>query len=182
MENVKLINKYLERTYGRALDNKPKFRVVWSEDLFEVRKGLFSPGATIEEIKRVPKYSYIQDKYILEVYTLAFPSAFGKALQHSVQIIMDGDKYEPLRVFRTRKGVYLPPDMEVCKIICDAFVELINRPEGKRLTEKQATYDDVQAMRKETAKFEEMLNADDWELTQKFAAKEAVALPGKEFS
>lgn len=182
MENVKLINKYLESTYGRGLDNKPKFRVVWSDSLFETRKGLFSPGATIEEIRTVPKYSYVKEKFILEVYTPAFPSAFGSALRHSEQIIMDGDRYEPLRVFRKKDGTYLPPDMEICKIICDAFVELINRPEGRRLTQKQADYDDVRLMREETSKFEEMLNADDWELTQKFAAKEAVALPGKEFS
>lgn len=182
MEDIKSINKYLESSYGLSLDNKPKFRVIWSEDLFEVRKGLFSPGATMEEIRKVPKYSYIKDKYILEVYTLAFPETFGKALRHSEDIIMSGDRYEPLRVFQTKKNVPLDPQRDICKIICDRFIELINRPEGQRLTNRIATHDDVEAMKKEVRKFEDILNMSDSDMLQKFKWGEAIALPGKEFS
>jgi hypothetical protein len=183
MELVKLINKYLNSTYGQALDFKPKFRLVWSEDLTEVRKGIFSPLQVIETIEQVKKYTYFKDKWVLEVYTRAFPEQFGRALNHSEQSIMSGDYYEPIRVFQTRKGEYLPPNMEVCKILCDSFIELINRPEARRLTDKQANYNDTEQMRKETAKFFEMLSANDSDLlSTKFRNKEAVVLPGKEVS
>jgi hypothetical protein len=182
MENIKLINKFLESNYGRSSDNKPKFRVVWSEDLTEVRRGIFHPLQVIETIERRPKYSYIKDKFILEFYTLAFPEIFGRALQHSKDTIMSGDNYEPLRVFMTKKREYIKPDIEICKLFCDQFIEMINRPEGRRLTNKIATYDDVEAMRKEIQKFEDMLNADDSDLLQKFRYQEAVVLPGKDFS
>lgn len=182
MELVKIINKYLERTYGRALDNKPKFRLVWSEDLLETRKGLFSEFQVFESIEKVKKYTYFRDRWVLEVYTHAFPEQFGGALAHSRDVILDGDHYEPLRVFQKRDGTYLPPDMEVCKIICDGFIELINRPAARRLTAKQADYNDVQEMKQETEKFFDILNSDDSDLLLKLRSQEAVVLPGKDFS
>lgn len=181
MELVKIINKYLESTYGRALDNKSKFRLVWSENLLETRKGMFSPLQVFESIEKVKKYTYFNDRWVLEVYTRAFPEVFGRALSHSKEVILDGDFYEPIRVFQTRKNEYLRPDLEVCKILCDSFVELVNRPEARRLTAKQASYDDTEQMRKETAKFFEMLSANDSDLlATKFRHQEAVLLPGKE--
>jgi hypothetical protein len=180
MELVKFINKYLASIYGQALDSKPKFRVVWSEDLLETRKGLFNEFQVIESIEKVKKYSYLKDKYILEVYTYAFPEQFGRALAHSKDVILDGDHYEPLRVFQTRKGIYLRPDIEICKIICDGFLELISRPAAKRLTEKIANANDVAEMRQETEKFFDILNSDDSSLLSQFRDGEAVVLPGKE--
>lgn len=181
MENVKLINKFLESTYGRAQDNKPKFRLVWSEDLFETRKGLFGELAVFEEIRKVPKYMGITDRWILEIYTLAYPQIYHKAIDAKSKIVMDGDGYETLRVFQTKKGEYLKPDLEICKIICDNWVELVNRPEARRLTAKQADYNDVQQMRKETEKFFEILNANDSDLlATKFRYKEAVMIHREE--
>jgi hypothetical protein len=95
---------------------------------------------------------------------------------------MNGDGFEPLRVFQTRKGEYLKPDMDVCKIICEEFVRLINRPEGQRLTDKQASAADVESMRKETQKFFEILSGEDSDLIHQFRDGEAVILPGKEIS
>lgn len=182
MENVKRINKYLHDTYGSALDGKPKFRVVWSEDLFEVRKGQFSDTIIFEDIRKAPKYMAVSDRYILEVYTLAYPGIFHRAIQHKANIVLDGDGYEPLRVFQSRDGKYLKPDLEVCKILCDSWAELVNRPEARRLTAKQADYNDKQIMEKEVAKFYEMLSANDSDLlANKFQDREAIILPGKEF-
>ncbi len=180
MENVKLINKFIDSNYGRSLDNKPKFRVVWSEDLTEIRKGLFHPLQVVESIQEVRKYSYLKDRYILEVYTPAFPEQFGRALAHSKETIMRGDSYEPLRVFQTKKGVYLKPDIEVCKIICDGFLDIISRPAARRLTAKIANADDVRQIREEVRKFEEILNMSDSDMLMKLRYKEAVILPGKE--
>src|SRR4030067_2673742 len=161
MENVKRINKFLVEHCGYALDNKPRFRLVWSEDLLETRKGLFSELAVFEEIRKVPKYSFVKDRWILEIYTLAYPEIFGRAIVHKKDVVFDSDGYEPLRGFQTRKGEYLRPDLEVCKIICDGWSALVNRPEGRRLTAKQATYDDKKKVEAEADKFFNMLNDDD---------------------
>lgn len=186
MELVKRINKYLIDTYGLALDNTPKFRLVWSDDLFETRKGLFERYSgpiylgSFDGIQKAPKYSYVKERWVLEVYTKAYPEVFGPSIRHREDTVMDSDGYEPLRVFQTRKKEYLPPNQEVCKIICDAFSELINRPVGRRLTEAQALSTEIAEIDLETARFFEMLNGDDSTLIHQFRDKEAVILPGKE--
>lgn len=174
MEELKAINKYLLDTYGKALDGKPKFRVIWSDDHTEARLGLHGPNAEVETVKEVPKYNFFRERFVLEAYTLAFEGIFGAAIRHAKGIVRRGDNYEPLRVFQTREGNFLEPDREVCKIVCDSFVALINRPAGQRLTKKQATAQDVQEMRAETQKFFELLSADDSDLIHKFRDGEAV--------
>lgn len=189
MEEVKRINKFLESKYGRALDNQPKFRVVFSNNLTEVRKGRFERHTeggiylgSFEGIQRAPKYTYIRDKYILEVYTRAFPEVFGGSILHSTDIIKEGDFYEPLRVFQTKKKEYLPPREDVCEIVCNAFIELINRPQAQRLTDKIALNNEMRELDEETRKFENILNMEDSDLLQKFKYQEAIVLPGKDFS
>lgn len=180
MENVKYINKILKSKYGCALDGPAKFRVAWSEDLFEVRKGLFSELAIYEEVRRVPKYSYIKDKFVLEVYTRAFPNMFGSAIVDAERIVLESDFYEPLRVFKTRDGKYLPPNLEVCEAICNAFAELINRPVSQRLTEKIAASQEVEQVDKEVKTFFNILTMSDSDLLQSLRAKETIILPGIE--
>lgn len=180
MEDIKRINKYLKSQYGTALDGPAKFRVAWSEDLFETRKGLFSELAIVEEVRRVPKYSYIKDKFILEVYTRAFPDTFGSAISESQFKVLVSDGYEPLRVFQTRKNEYLPPNLDVCKVICDAFSELINRPKSQRLTEKINARNEKESIDSEVTKFFNILTMSDSDLLQQFKSKEAIILPGIE--
>lgn len=188
MENVKLINKSLETSYGRALDGKPKFRVVFSNDLYEVRRGQFeryTEGGiylgSFTGVQKAPKYTYIRDKYILEVYTRAFPEIFGRSIVHGASVIEEGDFYEPLRVFKDKDNNYLPPNELVCKIICNAFLELVNRPAGQRLTEKDALADEKQQVDNEVAKFYDMLTHEDSDILAAFRFGSGVALPGKEF-
>lgn len=188
MENIKLINKYLVDTYGQSLDGKPKFRVVWVNDLYEVRKGnfeRFTEGGiylgSFNGIQKAPKYTYIRDKFILEVYTKAFPNTFEGSIVQSSDTVKEGDYYEPLRVFKTKDNKYLPPRQDVCKVICDAFLELINRPSARRLVERIAAHDDKEALEKETAKFFDMLDKDDSDILSALRDGEGVGYSGKEF-
>lgn len=183
MENVKIINRALETSYGRALDGKPKFRVVFSNDLFEVRRGQFeryTEGGiylgSFEGVQKAPKYTYIRDKYILEVYTKAFPEIFGRSILHSSGTIESGDFYEPLRVFKDKDNNYLPPNETVCRIICNGFLELVNRPAGQRLTEKDALADEVKQYDKEVATFFDMLKSEDSDVLASLRFGEGVAL------
>ncbi len=191
MENVKIINKSLIDQYGKALDGTPKFRVVWSNDLYETRKGRFERYTeagiylgSYEGIQRAPKYTYIRDKYILEVYTKAFPEVFGGSILQSTDIVKAGDFYEPLRVFQHKVGnkqEYLPPRWDVCKVICDAFIDLINRPRAQRITDKIAQAEDRDKFDNEVAKFFDMLKYDDSDILSALRDKEGVGYTGKEF-
>lgn len=183
MELVKTINKYLVDHYGVTLDGRPRFRVVWSDTLFEKRKGKFERRTegglylgTFEGIMEVPKYNYIRERWILEVLTHAFPEAFDPSIKHLNQEVMVGDGYEPLKVFQNKERRYLPPDMEICKLICDKFVDLINRPRAARLTEKQDLANEKADVEHETETFFDMLNQDDPFMAGQFRDGEAVII------
>ena len=176
MELHRQINKFLADHYGLSLSGRPKFRLVWSEDLYETRKGLFSPVAVFEEVRKAPKYMMFSDRWVLEVDTLAFQDVFGRAIEAKREIVKEGDGYEFLRVFQSKDGEYLKPDLGICKIICDSWIELVNRPEGQRLSRKKASYNDAQKMKEEVQKFYELLSADDSDLISRFHDKEAVII------
>ena len=75
-DEVIKINEYLIRDYGRDVaTGLPRFRIVWSDNEMEVRKGPFNiysgnlflrtePGP-----KKMHKYTYIHQKYVLEMLT-----------------------------------------------------------------------------------------------------------------
>ena len=112
---VERINKEIKLLYGSNLSGNSHFRIVWSDDQLEYRKGVFNDfyGSifirTFEGVKQVPKYNYINSRWILEVFV---PPILNTALPNQ-------DGYEPLYVFESAKGEYLPPKLQVCKIIID---------------------------------------------------------------
>lgn len=101
--------------YGKSLDNRSKFRLVWSTDQFEVRRSLFEyslNGIYIglqEEIRRVPKYMMIQDRWILEELVL------GQA--HPDLLESFNGTYEPLYVFESSAGIPLPVTLKILEIV-----------------------------------------------------------------
>ena len=116
MKNVEVdnINKVLSTRYGKALDGRPFFRVVFSEDLFELRKGTFNEfyGSiyvrTYTGVKQVRKYNYVLDRYILEMLH------FNEAPPEEV---VRWDNYECLYVFEDSKGNYLPPKLFAAEFV-----------------------------------------------------------------
>lgn len=100
------LNRRLKTLYGCELDGRPKFRIVWSEDQYEYRKGIFenwygSIFLSREEcVKEVRKYSYIKDRWILEKLILASNPELPNSRNGS---------YEPVFVFQNKDGVYLEP-------------------------------------------------------------------------
>lgn len=118
MEDPKLINEALKTQFGESVKGKPKFRVVWSEDLHEKRHGIhrkyhgplyLGEYYGVEECK---KYSYLNEKWVLEVYT---PESLNNREA-------DTDGYEPIWVLQDDKGHYLPPNLEFCLFIIDAWL------------------------------------------------------------
>lgn len=113
---VRRINKALEK-YGRYINGLPFFQVVWSDDLYEMRKGTFNEFAgniflrTFTGIQRVRKYNYIHERWILEKFVPP-PMSINPELPES-----NRGTYEPLYVFEDGRGNALKPIQLVCDFI-----------------------------------------------------------------
>jgi len=118
---VDLINAKLREKYGYIDERHPNFRVVWSNDQQEWRKGTFRDfyGSVflreVFETRNVSKYLHFKDRWVLEKF---FPVKHGTipelpGITHS---------YEPLFVFHSASGVYLPPVYYVCEAIINTYL------------------------------------------------------------
>src|SRR5215203_3853126 len=121
-EPIESINRQLIDSFGiDTISGKPIWRVIFSEDELEKRHGTYddySPGGiylrTVTEVRLVPKYrQYIQQKYILERLVM-IPEI------NLADLPAEKLSYEPLFVFETSQGLYLPPRFDACKLIVDS--------------------------------------------------------------
>jgi len=98
--NVKLAER------GRSLDGRPVWRLVWSTEQREIRRGKFSDFygkiflREVEEVREVPKYWYSPDRWVLERLTFLPP---GAAIHKELVAQIDLDIYKP-----TTNGTYEP--------------------------------------------------------------------------
>lgn len=116
-ESIESINKRLISEFGRELNGKPKFRVVFSEDQYEKRITEFTDeGFELlqPEVRLLPKYKqWVKAKYILE----RFVPVVGET------DLLDNMSYEPVWVFQDKNGNYLPPFFEGCSLIIEGLYE-----------------------------------------------------------
>lgn len=101
------INKLLLERYGKELDGRPRFRLVWADNQLEKRHGEFEIYCgdiyirTEIGVQEMPKYSWISNRWILERLV------FGAPLP---AIINDKPgSYECLWVFSASDGSFLTP-------------------------------------------------------------------------
>lgn len=112
-----IINNWLSGGPKVPLKEQPLFRLVWSDDQYELRTGTFTDwasGVKIREYKateRVPKYNYIKERWIIEQW---FPPevTLNAELPHSHE-----GSYEPIYVFESSKGQVLPLNLRVAQIV-----------------------------------------------------------------
>ena len=114
---AEIINKHLLK-YGKMLNGKPVFRIVFSDDLTEKRVGIFNKFhgeiwvGQDRGVQEVPKYGYIKGAWILERYTV-LPN-------HEV---LNYDNYEPAYAFRDKNQKYLPPLLSICEIVIQGILQ-----------------------------------------------------------
>jgi len=122
-EPIDSINKQLVDHFGTdTITGLAMWRVVFSEDQFEKRLGTyddFTPSGiylrTVTEVRDVPNYrQWIKRKYVLENLVL-IPDINKKELPGVVM------SYEPIFVFETGSGKYLPPKFEASKLVIDTI-------------------------------------------------------------
>lgn len=117
------INRQLAETFGIDTEStNPIWRIVWSDDQFEWRRGVYediTPAGiylrTVEEVRHVPKYrQWIQHKYILE-RLVAVPEMNREELPASKT------SYEVIWVFEDKDGNFLPPRFDASQFIINTI-------------------------------------------------------------
>ncbi len=117
IENYKEINKWLKEHCGVNPMGDPMFRLAWSEDLREIRKGTFRDFKgdlfirEVTEARVVKKYNYLKDVWILEKW---FPQHLVK--NEETPNVTNGD-YEAFFVFHDKFGNPLEPNLKVIEFI-----------------------------------------------------------------
>src|SRR5437762_6234282 len=121
---VDFINKVI-RNYGLNEYNEPIFRVVFSEDQIEKRKGTFNEYygnlfvRTVKEIREVQKYPWIRSKWIIERW-----ASGGLSYHPDLETDKNG-VYVCVYVFQDFNGNYLPPLLKIAEIV---IKHLLNPP------------------------------------------------------
>lgn len=126
---VNLINKVI-RNYGLNIYNDPIFRVVFSDDQIEKRRGTFNEYhrnlfiRTVYGIKEVQKYPWIRGKWILERW------ASGELAHHNSLETDRNGVYVCVYIFQDVNCNYLPPLLKVAEIIIDNLLHPRNKDEA----------------------------------------------------
>lgn len=173
-ERIESINRQLRSQFGIDTESRDSiFRVVWSEDQFEKRLTRVSPSG-IELLSPIvcemPKYrQWVKEKYVLERLVVV-PVADTEELCEAKK------SYEPLWVFRTDKGAYLPPRFDVCKIVIDTLYAALGKKSLAKYVDEEAK-NPVEAQEKRIKEYEEALFGDESGLLGRTITGEAIVVP-----
>lgn len=169
--DVKIFNRKLKEVYGKHLDGRQLFRLIWSESELEKRYGTYNVFygniyiRTETGVLEVRKYNYIKERYILErlVY---MPSR---------EIVgSENGHYECVYVFQDKDGNYLKPIWKALEYICHKLLHGRVVPKSESILANE----EKDAMDKETAEFLDYLNQEQSPLAAALADKEAVSYAG----
>lgn len=152
MTDVDTINERLELYYGRELDGRQRYRVVWSTTQIERRVGEFNEFygqiylRTYIGIKDVPKYPWDKDRWVIEKL-FYIPNK---------EIISERPgSYEPILILKDKFGQFLPLNWKVVDTAV-SFAE--GKPTGITLTDADWSRMEQEEMDSEAQYFEDVLN------------------------
>jgi len=121
IENVETLNRRLKESYGLTND-LPNFRIVWSEDQWEMRETEYTNEGfqlLYPEVRNLPKYKqYIHEKFLLERLTVV-PNFQVRELGGSEL------SYECIWVFEDSKGNPLRPVWPAARFVIDQIHKAI---------------------------------------------------------
>jgi len=148
-QDIEQINSKLIAKFGYEHD-KPKFRIVWSDNELEYRQVYYLKGMQLihPQIILTRKYNYIHERYILERYII------DSAKDNLELITHNGCSYEPVWVFEDKNLEFVRPFWRAVEVLALAAEGGI----GDKKTLKDYMSDDEKALEKEVAYFEDMLD------------------------
>lgn len=160
-ESIEQINKKLIDEYGYEFGDKPKFRIVFSEDQYEKRWTNYTDeGFELiqPEVRLLPKYKqYIKAKYLLE---RLIPVTGETDLLNKIS-------YECLWVFEDKNHNYLPPFFDGCKHVIESMFQSIGKKDTfVKYKDKNTT---VEERRAELKRVEDQLFGNESSVTDALA-------------
>jgi hypothetical protein len=174
VESIERLNYQLERNYGK-FSELPVWRIVWSEDAREQRKGTFTytdnSGNFLKEeegIREVKKYPYIKERYVLE-RVLPVPEMNRDQLVTPLS-------YEPVFIFENKNREYLPPRWEVCHLVIEGIMKVTAQRMGytyKEPSSEEQLYEKSERIKR----IHEELFGNDTDTTDLLGAKEGIVVP-----
>jgi hypothetical protein len=173
MSDLTSINACLTDTYGKTLDNRPKWRVVLGSECLEKRLGTFrdyTEGGIflreVTEVREVKKYPAWQTYHILERVVPFFK--FNE--------IVVGDGYECFfRFAHAKTDAPLPANWRFINLICH-WAETGSF--SKKKTPSDLTDEERKQEEEEMAYFHQVLHGNETELGDSLAAREGVSFSG----
>lgn len=133
------IKLWLNAGPKRPSSDEPLFRLVWSTEQFEIRKGVvqyyvgnkrISEG---EEMGRFPKYRWLKDRWILEMWC-------GPEVTRTEEVPDSANgSYEPIYVFESAAGNPLPLNLAVVQLV----VRVALRPKSGELAIRTRLADEL---------------------------------------
>jgi hypothetical protein len=171
MEKIETVNQRLKDFFGCPYDEKPLWRLSWSDDQYEMRYGTyekFSPSGVWlgQETgwRLVPKYKqYMPHQWVLERIT---PVPEGSDITGKLS-------YEPIWGFRD-----LEPEWDMIKYLIDAINQAINRSPYAKYKHPEEEYQTQEAILQRVSALEKNLFGDESDLTKALNLREAVVVPG----
>lgn len=166
MQDVDVINDKLELYYGREIDGRPRYRVVWSTTQIEKRIGEFNEFygniflRTFKGIKDVPKYPYDQDRWVIEKLFY---------VKNDEIISEKPGSYEPFYIFKGPQGEFLPLNW---KVVDFAVSYAESKPVGIKLTDKDFQEQEMKEIEAEAEYF--MADLDNHGRSELFAFENSV--------
>jgi hypothetical protein len=159
-----VINAWLATMPCVPLSTQPLFRLVWSDEQYELRTGVFAKfiaNVKVSEEKRtqnVLKYNWIKERWIVEQW---FPPevCLVEELPESIR-----GSYEPIYVFEDKGGNALPLKLEVVQFL----VKQCLKPKTSAMLKKSISAENTEAREKVAAKQDWEQLADEGPLVSQF--------------
>lgn len=173
-EPVESINKQLVDLFGiDTTSSQPMFRVVWSEDQYELRQiDMTDTGIQLLSsiVRTMPKYrQWITEKYVLERLVVvpleSIPELAGVKLS-----------YEPLWVFKTKDNTYIPPTLWACKFVIDTLYAALGKQSMAKYIDEESK-NPAEEKEKRIDRLTEELFGDESFLLGRTITGEAMAMP-----
>ena len=170
-ESVETINKRLKDHFSTAWNGNPIWRVVWSEDQFEIRMTKYTDSGLellYPEMRKLPKYrQFIHNKFILERYVMVPDISAGQ--------IGEKASYEPIHIFEDKHGNALPPKWEACEYVIKVLLAVTT---GERMAAYKEALEKDENKEERLAELHEQLFGNETDIGDALAHKEGVGYTG----
>jgi hypothetical protein len=126
------LNQWLKDTYGTTIEGLALFRVVWSTELREKRRGTFCDFLDdifireVTEVRDSLKYPFAQERWVIETLMPTPPEVLGTEL-------FEPYTYEGIYIFQDKEENPLPMTRDMVEAAIYIYLTSVRRPMKDRI-------------------------------------------------